>query len=784
MKGFGSTVPTVLCAFALCVEALAQTITVPVSEDTWLHGLANPNPQGNSDSLGICPTANYWIYLKFDLTGVSGRIDTAELRMTRFSGARPNEISVYLIDDDGWEEATLVGATRPEPVNPDPATALGVGREEDDHDAWESAELTEAIRGEAEGDGILTLMVRENPSTMLDVRRYFSREGAPSADDRPRLVVTATPPEEMVHPKWRVVDVGAGTRPALAFGPRGRIQVMGFTGSRAGGQVWHASAWGLDGPWEPATVASGGPEGPGDIVVGDDGTAHLAWRDAMLNGPVHVSLTGGGRLTNHDIDSAGGDGWDNSLFLDSAGALHQAAIHPAGAAANEGLQYGRFDGEAWTHETVAGSGQTTAGYGTSLSVDKFERVHAFFCRGISLLSDGDLVYALRDEAPWTFSTVATGGRRGRFPSMALDHWERPHVAWIDIDAADPTIGVVNYGVLNADQWEIEQVDTLTNLDISADGARKAVSLALDSDWRPHLAYADQDVLKYAKMPFGEWEVETVLTAGATGIVPLADLQLDENDRPAIAFWRRSGDVPDGVVRLTRPGIELVLEERVDDYAGARDNTIYENTEFSNGGGEHLFAGTTGQPRALRALLAFDLSQIPEDAEIVSAELRLTVSRERVEAATSQQSVHRLTRDWGEGTADATGSESGGAPAVGGDATWTSNFHGDSTWNAAGGDFASEPSATATVSNSAIGNRAQWTGDGMVADVQSWANGSAPNHGWIVIGDESGLGGTTVRYYSSDSNDAGNGQRPRLTVSYFTPTRPPDNAARSSWTLFQ
>jgi len=71
-----------------------------------------------------------------------------------------------------------------------------------------------------------------------------------------------------------------------------------------------------------------------------------------------------------------------------------------------------------------------------------------------------------------------------------------------------------------------------------------------------------------------------------------------------------------------------------------------------------------------------------------------------------------------------------------------------------------------------------------SDAQAWIDGAAPNHGWIVIGDETELGGTIVCYYSSDSGEACNGQRPRLTVSYFTPTRPPDSATRSSWSLFQ
>ena len=74
----------------------AQMTTLIVSEDTWIH-VGNPANMGTDAQLNICPAALYRVYLKFDLNSLAGQVASAELRMTRTSGSRPEEISVYLI---------------------------------------------------------------------------------------------------------------------------------------------------------------------------------------------------------------------------------------------------------------------------------------------------------------------------------------------------------------------------------------------------------------------------------------------------------------------------------------------------------------------------------------------------------------------------------------------------------------------------------------------------------------------------------------------------------------
>ena len=207
-------------------------------------------------------------------------------------------------------------------------------------------------------------------------------------------------------------------------------------------------------------------------------------------------------------------------------------------------------------------------------------------------------------------------------------------------------------------------------------------------------------------------------------------------------------------------VELILEQGVNEYEGTRDNSIFEESLNSNGGGDHIFVGNAGGRNTRRALIAFDLSEIPEGATITSVSLQLTVSR--TISATSEQSLHRLTADWGEGTVHAPGQEGQGAAAEDGDATWISNFHGDSQWDVAGGDFIETASATADVAG--VRSVPEWTGDGLVSDVQQWIDGEVENFGWIIIGNETAFT-SAKRFNAANHPNVDEGARPRLTIRY-------------------
>lgn len=182
---------------------------------------------------------------------------------------------------------------------------------------------------------------------------------------------------------------------------------------------------------------------------------------------------------------------------------------------------------------------------------------------------------------------------------------------------------------------------------------------------------------------------------------------------------------------------------------SKDTTIYGDANLSNGGGQFLFAGTNGERRRLRSLIAFDLSgQVPAGATLNSVSLTFTVN---TPLANNRNTVnlHRLLADWGEGSVVAPMGEGGGAAAGAGDATWNSRNHNTTAWTTPGGDFTATASATQSVG--APGTTVTFTSDALAADVRAWLVNPATNFGWIMIAaDEAGA---PVRFASRQGSPA-------------------------------
>jgi hypothetical protein len=227
-----------------------------------------------------------------------------------------------------------------------------------------------------------------------------------------------------------------------------------------------------------------------------------------------------------------------------------------------------------------------------------------------------------------------------------------------------------------------------------------------------------------------------------------------------------------------------LEDGFNGYDGTRDNTIYEDRPVNSNGGQALvFSGATANSFR-RALLQFDPSQIPAGSTIQSVELLLEMTLSGL-GATDQEvhTLHRLNRDWGEGTADSTHPDPPanpnpgglGAPARDGDATWGQAMHNQDDWDTPGGDFNPVSSASLPINryNSVFPPDNIYTfrsgsSPGLISDVQAWIDDPATNFGWILIGDES-KSRNARRFYSKETSE---GFRPRLTITYESPPLPP------------
>jgi hypothetical protein len=198
----------------------------------------------------------------------------------------------------------------------------------------------------------------------------------------------------------------------------------------------------------------------------------------------------------------------------------------------------------------------------------------------------------------------------------------------------------------------------------------------------------------------------------------------------------------------------------------KDNTIYEGTTSlrSNGVGEYIFAGKNGSGVALRGLLAFDIAgALPPSTTILSVTLRLDSQPPSKNAGPMAVHLHRLERDWGEGTSNAPQGEAQGDAATPGDATWRHTFFDTEQWTTVGGDFAPTASATTTVNGDGLYS---WSSPALLTDVQGWLANPTTNFGWILIGDASQSSADIKRFASRDNTNGA--ALPELIITYEGP----------------
>jgi hypothetical protein len=203
------------------------------------------------------------------------------------------------------------------------------------------------------------------------------------------------------------------------------------------------------------------------------------------------------------------------------------------------------------------------------------------------------------------------------------------------------------------------------------------------------------------------------------------------------------------------------------FGALKDNTLYETTDdsVSNGAGPGMFAGRTGTnagtPALRRGLIAFDVSSIPSNAVIESATLTLNLSRAAA-AGPGNIFIHRLTRDWGEGSSNAGNPGGGGAAVTPGDATWNYNFYNTSMWTDRGGDFFPGSSSARFISDLGKYN---FNDSPMATDVAGWVANPGTNFGWIIRGNEETLN-SAKRFDTRENPVVAN--RPVLIVTYSVP----------------
>jgi hypothetical protein len=208
-------------------------------------------------------------------------------------------------------------------------------------------------------------------------------------------------------------------------------------------------------------------------------------------------------------------------------------------------------------------------------------------------------------------------------------------------------------------------------------------------------------------------------------------------------------------------------------APVADTSLIEVAPTNNHGGQAwVNSGTTQNGPRTRGLFQFDLSVIPTNAIVLSAELVLSVTGQPVEPANAPFGLYRMLQPWGEGdkSADAPPGYGQGLPAEPGEATWMHSFFPTNAWSAPGGapgvDFWAFASAFQFIYDIGESPYTFESTPELVEDVQGWVSDPQSNFGWMLLCDDETTRFTARRFASREDLD----NAPALQIEYVIPPR--------------
>lgn len=230
---------------------------------------------------------------------------------------------------------------------------------------------------------------------------------------------------------------------------------------------------------------------------------------------------------------------------------------------------------------------------------------------------------------------------------------------------------------------------------------------------------------------------------------------------------------------------------------SRDTTIYsDGANNSNALGEAFSVGKNNSGGTRRALIGFDLSSLsPPGSRAIIDHATLNLYLIGASGSTTTQADVSLSlyvlpdlgsTSWGEGQSSSSAFSGGGrgVAATTGDATWQNLRYQSGAsipWANAG--------AVASMGDAIHANDWSWKGvkvntneslvsmnlDPQLTGLQGWADGTIPNHGWVLLGDES-KNGTKLDFASRDAgskspSELPSAYRPTLVIDYHLVPEP-------------
>ncbi len=232
--------------------------------------------------------------------------------------------------------------------------------------------------------------------------------------------------------------------------------------------------------------------------------------------------------------------------------------------------------------------------------------------------------------------------------------------------------------------------------------------------------------------------------------PLLEITATNSRPPTRADIGVTGTLVSGITQtLNRSEIPLYQaanSSSIQLEAGSGKDVMIDDFYNSRNHGDYELHVSTDPGWLINTLIQFDLPEIPAGAKIHSAQLELYHKNTIGSNTGSGATVHRVTRDWVEGTM------SGGGTADG--ATWDT-WDGSANWTTAGGDYSVSIEASSAI-NAATGDWESWD---IKTLVQGWIDGDYPNNGLLL----KGSGMVNVTFASKENADPT--LHPKLSITY-------------------
>jgi hypothetical protein len=256
--------------------------------------------------------------------------------------------------------------------------------------------------------------------------------------------------------------------------------------------------------------------------------ARVSFFDAGTGVLKFATQTGQATWNTVSVDNSTDLGSFNSVAFDSAGNPHIVFFDDT----NDDLMYVKWNGTAWEGPSVVDQNGVTGLY-NDIAIGPDGKIHiAFYNYGSTCLR-----YATGGPGAWAIENVETANTNGncakvgKYASIAVDHLNRPHIAYYD-----EAEGNLKWAYKDG-TWKVAYVDTDGDVGLYS-------SIAIDSNNLPRISYFDftNKNLRYAA--FGQdskWKVEQHVNQQNTQAGQYSQLSLDSQNHPHIVYMDDSAE---------------------------------------------------------------------------------------------------------------------------------------------------------------------------------------------------------------------------------------------------